>query len=32
VTLPDSLKALIHKQWTDNIKDASGKAIAASAK
>jgi len=32
VTLPDSLKALIHKQWADNIKDASGKAIAASAK
>ena len=32
VTLPDSLKALIHKQWADHIKDASGKAIAASAK
>src|SRR5258706_5852904 len=32
VTLPDSLKALIHKQWADNIKDASGKAIAASSK
>ena len=32
VTLPDSLKALIHKQWDDKIKDASGKAIAASAK
>ncbi|HEY9065581.1 MAG TPA: phosphate ABC transporter substrate-binding protein PstS [Burkholderiaceae bacterium] len=32
VTLPDSLKALIHKQWADNIKDASGKAIAVSAK
>jgi len=32
VTLPDSLKALIHKQWAENIKDASGKAIAASAK
>ena len=32
VTLPDSLKALIHKQWADNIKDASGKAIAAAAK
>ena len=32
VTLPDSLKALIHKQWADNVKDASGKAIAASAK
>jgi phosphate transport system substrate-binding protein len=32
VTLPDSLKALIHKQWADNIKDASGKSIAASAK
>src|ERR1700754_2095078 len=29
VTLPDTLKALIHKQWADNIKDASGKAIAA---
>ena len=32
VTLPENLKALIHKQWADNIKDASGKAIAVSAK
>jgi phosphate transport system substrate-binding protein len=28
VPLPDSVKALVRKQWTDNIKDASGKAIA----
>ena len=28
VPLPDSVKALIRKQWADNIKDASGKAIA----
>ncbi len=27
VTLPDSLKALVHKQWT-SIKDTSGKAVA----
>ncbi|WP_428425235.1 phosphate ABC transporter substrate-binding protein PstS [Methylibium sp.] len=28
VPLPDSVKALVRKQWTDNIKDASGKPIA----
>jgi len=28
VPLPDSVKALVRKQWTDQIKDASGKAIA----
>ncbi len=28
VPLPDAVKALIRKQWADNIKDASGKAIA----
>jgi phosphate transport system substrate-binding protein len=28
VPLPDSLKTLIRKQWADNIKDASGKAVA----
>lgn len=28
VPLPDSLKQLIRKQWAENIKDASGKAIA----
>ena len=28
VALPDSLKALIRKQWANDIKDASGKAIA----
>ena len=28
VPLPDSVKALVRKQWADNIKDASGKAIA----
>ena len=27
VPLPDTLKALIRKQWSDNIKDASGKAV-----
>lgn len=28
VPLPDAVKALVRKQWADNIKDASGKAIA----
>jgi len=28
VPLPDSVKALVRKQWTDNLKDASGKPIA----
>ena len=28
VPLPDSLKALIRKQWADNLKDGAGKAIA----
>ncbi|MDE2367447.1 MAG: phosphate ABC transporter substrate-binding protein PstS [Burkholderiales bacterium] len=28
VPLPASVKALIHKEWTDSIKDAAGKAIA----
>ncbi len=28
VPLPDSVKALVRKQWTDNIKDTAGKAIA----
>ncbi len=28
VPLPDSLKGLIRKQWADNLKDATGKAIA----
>jgi phosphate transport system substrate-binding protein len=28
VPLPDSVKALVRKQWTDQIKDTSGKAIA----
>jgi len=27
VPLPDSVKALVRKQWTDQIKDAGGKAI-----
>ena len=29
VTLPDAVKALVRKQWADNIKDASGKTVAA---
>jgi phosphate transport system substrate-binding protein len=29
VPMPDSVKALVHKLWTDNIKDASGKTVAA---
>jgi phosphate transport system substrate-binding protein len=28
VPMPDSVKTLVHKLWADNIKDASGKAIA----
>lgn len=28
VPMPDSVKAMVRKQWADNIKDASGKAIA----
>jgi phosphate transport system substrate-binding protein len=28
VPLPDAVKSLVRKQWADNIKDASGKAIA----
>ncbi len=28
VPLPDSVEALVRKQWADNIKDASGKVIA----
>jgi phosphate transport system substrate-binding protein len=28
VPLPDSVKNLVRKQWADNLKDASGKAIA----
>ncbi|QTN25864.1 phosphate ABC transporter substrate-binding protein PstS [Rhizobacter sp. AJA081-3] len=28
VPLPDAVKALVRKQWADNIKDASGKVIA----
>ena len=28
VPMPDAVKAMIRKQWADNIKDASGKAIA----
>jgi phosphate transport system substrate-binding protein len=28
VPLPDSVKALVRKQWADNIKDGTGKAIA----
>ena len=28
VPLPDTLKALVRKQWADNIKDPAGKAIA----
>jgi len=29
VTLPDSVKALVRKTWADNIKDPSGKPVAA---
>jgi phosphate transport system substrate-binding protein len=29
VPMPDSVKALVHKLWADNIKDASGKTVAA---
>jgi phosphate transport system substrate-binding protein len=28
VPLPDSLKGLVRKQWSDNLKDSAGKAIA----
>ncbi len=28
VPLPDAVKSLVRKQWADNIKDASGKAVA----
>ena len=28
VPLPDAVKALVRKQWADQIKDAGGKAIA----
>jgi phosphate transport system substrate-binding protein len=28
VPLPDAVKALVRKQWADNIKDASGKSVA----
>ena len=28
VPLPDTVKALVRKQWADNIKDAAGKAVA----
>ena len=28
VPMPDAVKALVRKQWTDNIKDASGKVVA----
>jgi phosphate transport system substrate-binding protein len=28
VPMPDSVKALVRKQWADNIKDGSGKAVA----
>jgi phosphate transport system substrate-binding protein len=28
VPLPDAVKALVRKQWADNIKDAGGKAVA----
>ena len=28
VPMPDSVKALVHKQWADQIKDAAGKAVA----
>jgi phosphate transport system substrate-binding protein len=30
VPMPDSVKQLVHKLWTDNLKDGSGKMIAAS--
>jgi phosphate transport system substrate-binding protein len=29
VPMPDSVKVLVHKLWADNIKDASGKTVAA---
>ena len=29
VPMPDSVKALVHKLWADNLKDASGKTVAA---
>ena len=28
VPLPDAVKSLVRKQWSDQIKDAGGKAIA----
>jgi phosphate transport system substrate-binding protein len=28
VPMPDSVKALVHKLWTDNLKDSAGKAVA----
>ena len=28
VPLPDTVQALMRKQWADNIKDAAGKAVA----
>jgi phosphate transport system substrate-binding protein len=28
VPMPDTVKTLVHKLWTDNLKDASGKAVA----
>jgi phosphate transport system substrate-binding protein len=28
VPLPDAVKALVRKQWADNIKDGAGKAVA----
>ena len=28
VPMPDSVKAIIAKAWTDNVKDASGKPVA----
>jgi phosphate transport system substrate-binding protein len=28
VPLPDTVKALVRKQWTEQIKDGSGKAVA----
>ena len=29
VPMPDTVKTLVHKLWSDNLKDASGKAVAA---
>ncbi len=29
VPMPDAVKTLVHKLWNDNLKDASGKAVAA---